>query len=98
MANILSKSFVIVVYSAQNNLGIIGTIKIESIRDIGEQIDASIYESKYSGEPNTFQISNNVIGVDNEGQGNGGTLKEMRTSSDGNMWMSSLESLLDMIQ
>ena len=71
---IFSNSFAIVVYSADNDSGIIETIKIESTGDIGEKIDTLIFDTKYCEEPNVFQVSNNIFAVAYNGQGNKGTL------------------------
>jgi hypothetical protein len=83
MIYILSNSFAIVVYSADNDSGIIETIKIESTGDIGEKIDTLIFDTKYCVEPNVFQVSNNIFAVAYNGQGNKGTLITVNIDSKG---------------
>lgn len=83
MIYILSNSFVIVVYSSDNDSGVIDTIKIESNGNIVEKIDTLIFESKYCEEPNVFQVSDNIFAVAYNGQGNKGTLKTVNINSKG---------------
>ncbi|MBN2602609.1 MAG: type IV pilin [Candidatus Thermoplasmatota archaeon] len=94
MIYILSNSFAIVVYSADNDSGIIETIKIESNGDIGEKIDALIFDTKYCEEPNVFQVSNNIFAIAYNGQGNKGTLLTVNIDSKGEISDVVLDTLI----
>jgi hypothetical protein len=83
MIYILSKSFAIVVYSADNDSGIIDTIKIKSNGDIGEKIDTLIFDTKKCEEPNLFQVTNNIFAIAYSGQGTKGTLITVNIDSKG---------------